>query len=359
MPCFDIIRKTEINKKSFIVSQIYDRFDLSADTIEERFTGEISLPEIWNIGMIVGKSGTGKTTILNEIFGECIHKHNYISDCVVDDMPGRADDIFEAFQSVGFSTPLSWLKPFNVLSNGEKMRVELACGLLKNQDIFAFDEYTSVVDREVAKIGSFAIQRAVRKYNKKFIAVGCHFDVMEWLNPDWYFNTDEMKMYYPRGSLRRPKLIFSVREGKNFWPIFRKYHYLSHSLPCVVKEFVAFYEDKPVAFCAVGMFPHPVSPMYKISRVVVLPDYQGIGLAKKLLKIVGNYYLNKKYPLSITTSVKNFARSLAKSDDWITIHAGMVRRVSKSSTCKRLEESNSVNRNTYSFVYKNRKAKED
>ena len=64
-------------------------------------------------------------------------------------------------------------------------------GFQRNR-MFVFDEYTSVVDREVAKIGSFAIQKAIRKTNKKFIAVTCHFDIIDWLLPDWIFYTDTM-----------------------------------------------------------------------------------------------------------------------------------------------------------------------
>lgn len=50
------------------------------------------------------------------------------------------------------------------------------------------------VDRNVAKIGSLAMQKAIRQSDnkKQFIAVTCHFDVIEWLQPDWIFNTNDM-----------------------------------------------------------------------------------------------------------------------------------------------------------------------
>jgi ABC-type branched-subunit amino acid transport system ATPase component len=80
------------------------------------------------------------------------------------------DEIIKTFNCVGFSSPPSYLKSYSVLSNGEKMRVELARSLLSKKDIVVFDEFTSVVDRQVAKVGSFAVQKAVRKQNKKFIS---------------------------------------------------------------------------------------------------------------------------------------------------------------------------------------------
>jgi len=64
--------------------------------------------------------------------------------------------------------------------------------LLLEEPIIVFDEFTSVVDREVAKVSSFAIQKAVRRTKKKFIAVTCHYDIIDYLEPDWVLCTDDM-----------------------------------------------------------------------------------------------------------------------------------------------------------------------
>ena len=72
------------------------------------------------------------------------------------------------------------------------MRVDIARALLLNQSLVVFDEFTSVVDREVAKIASYAISKAVKHSNKQFIAVTCHYDIVDWLEPDWVFYTDTM-----------------------------------------------------------------------------------------------------------------------------------------------------------------------
>jgi ABC-type polar amino acid transport system ATPase subunit len=72
------------------------------------------------------------------------------------------------------------------------MRVDIARALCLDQELTVFDEFTSVVDREVAKIGSVAVAKAVRrKPGKKFIAVTCHSDVIDWLGVDWYYNMDK------------------------------------------------------------------------------------------------------------------------------------------------------------------------
>ena len=197
MSSFSIVKKTK-PKKTFRVASVMGTFDLQSESIVEKFNGEIKMPDEWQVGLIVGNSGTGKTTIAKHLFKDSyITSFNYEAETILDDMPKECsvEEISKTFNSVGFSSPPSWLKPYSVLSNGEKMRVDLARAMLSNESLFVFDEFTSVVDREVAKIGSFAMQKAIRKTDKKFIAVTCHFDVEDWLLPDWVFNTNDMTFY--------------------------------------------------------------------------------------------------------------------------------------------------------------------
>ena len=218
MPCFDIIKENKADKNSFRVQSIIGMFDLQSEHIKERFVGNIELPEQWNIGIMVGASGTGKSTIMRELFSDYVIENNkYESNSVIDDMPKNktVKEITQAFNSVGFSSPPSWLKPYSVLSNGEKMRVDLANGILSNKDIIVFDEFTSVVNREVAKIGSYAIQKSIRKQNKKFIAVSCHYDIIDWLEPDWIFCTDDMS--FTRLKKKDQKLIFQSMSATNHY----------------------------------------------------------------------------------------------------------------------------------------------
>lgn len=197
MPTFDIVRKAEIDN-TFRVAKIMADFDVKTEHSEERFSGDIKLPDNWQIGMIVGGSGTGKSTIGRELFGDLIDDDfEYKSKSVIDDIPGKnVEEIEKMFYAVGFGSVPSWLKPYSVLSNGEKMRVDLARKMLAS-DFVVFDEFTSVVDRQVAKVMSIAISKAIKKYpEKKFVAIGCHFDVIEFLQPEWVFNTDEMQQVF-------------------------------------------------------------------------------------------------------------------------------------------------------------------
>ena len=75
------------------------------------------------------------------------------------------------------------------------MRVDLARALLE-KDKICFDEFTSVVDRQVAKTACIAINKAIKKTNKQFIAVSCHYDILDWLQPDWVFDTNKMQTFF-------------------------------------------------------------------------------------------------------------------------------------------------------------------
>lgn len=195
MPNFNIVKSSEINK-TYRVSAVIGSFDIQVDKTTEVFKGSIDLPDNWNIGVIVGASGTGKTTIAKELFPDAYFSgFEYGNNTILDDMPeGKTvKQITEMFCSCGFASTMSWLKPYHVLSNGEKMRVDIANALLRNQELTVFDEFTSVIDRQVAQIGSYAVQKAIRKQNKKFIAVTCHYDVLDWLCPDWMLDTNTMQ----------------------------------------------------------------------------------------------------------------------------------------------------------------------
>lgn len=223
MPGFDIVKKCDI-EKTYRIARIMGDYDVKLDHAQEHFRGNIELPEDWQIGVIWGGSGTGKTTIARELFGdEMITGFEYSAKSVVDDMPKKCDmaEIEKMFYSVGFGSVPSWMKPYSVLSNGEKMRVDLARALLE-KDFVVFDEFTSVVDRQVAQTASLAISKAIRRSQKRFIAVSCHSDIIEWLEPDWVFDTNEMTGFFAKADvLRNPSRFGNVggKNGKSFGDI--------------------------------------------------------------------------------------------------------------------------------------------
>lgn len=354
MPHFDIIRKSEI-KETFRTRSAMDTYDMQLSKVVEHFTGDLDLPEKWNIGLIVGRSGTGKTTIAKELFGnKVIERFEYTHESILDDMPKDASiqDILQTLSSVGFSSPPSWLKSYDVLSNGEKMRCDLARAILNKKDLIVFDEYTSVVDRNIAKIGSLALQKAIRKKNKKFIAVTCHYDVQEWLMPDWVFNTNDMRFRVLDAEIEkknRPELkleFFRTRDTQYFWSFFRRYHYLNTGIHRASQTFLCLCNGQLAGFCAI--LPHPgIKGRWRVHRLVILPDYQGIGIAKNFITFVAKIFADEEKKLAIVTSNRAMIYSLKSHRDWRCFHFG--RLIPPKKIMKSTESSNRI---TASFIFR-------
>ena len=212
MQNFNIVRKIQPSK-SFRTDKIINMFDIDIASYTENFSGVFEMPQSWNIGVIVGMSGTGKTTIAKNLF-KVWEEPKYSDKSIVDEIgvDKTFEEVIKVLSQVGFSSPPSWLKPFHVLSNGEKMRVNLANALLSNDETIVFDEFTSVVDRNVAKIVSIVVSKNIRKSNKKFIAVTCHNDIVEWLDPDWIFNTANMEFEVKKKDRQLKSLFENQKE---------------------------------------------------------------------------------------------------------------------------------------------------
>lgn len=192
MPRIDHIVETDISEtlKTVKLRALFDvppqekaRLEWHADLpIEERE---------WNIGLIVGPSGCGKTQLASKLWPMQSEYDWPPTDAVIDAFPSElsVEEIASVCSAVGFNTIPAWLRPYRVLSNGEQFRVTLARRLSEvgEDEVCVVDEFTSVVDRQVAQIASHAVQKYIRRQGGQFVAVTCHYDVIDWLQPDWTY----------------------------------------------------------------------------------------------------------------------------------------------------------------------------
>lgn len=309
MPSIKFIKETEVIRTPRVV-QLEGMFDVEPE-LKSTVEWDIDLPYDdfdWNIGVIVGPSGCGKSSIAAELFGDKVAQE-YQWDAkksIVDSFPKSMSikEVTTLLSSVGFCSPPSWLRPYHVLSNGEQFRVGIARGLAESPDLLVVDEFTSVVDRTVAQIGSAAVAKAIRKRKQKFVAVSCHYDILEWLQPDWVY--DPSNATFARDCLRRPPITLEIEPvpAKKYWPIFSKYHYLAKNIHPGSKAFCAFYKGRPIAMTAVLIIPHPKGARWKEHRTVCLPDYQGIGIGNALSNFIAGVFYgvkNRRY-LSVTAN---------------------------------------------------------
>lgn len=192
-----IVIKSSVNHDNF-TKYLCDKFDLNVGnelvtmipSFDERELDKFD----WNIGLICGNSGSGKSTILSSIGS--VHELSYdMSKSIISQFTDLSEEeAVELLCGVGLSSVPTWLHKPNELSNGEKARFDLCYSLylsLKNGSTAFIDEFTSVVNRDCAKSLSYSLQRFARKRNMKVVLASCHFDIIEWLKPDWIFNLNK------------------------------------------------------------------------------------------------------------------------------------------------------------------------
>lgn len=327
MPSRHLVRSVKI-ARSARVAQLEGFFDLPPTATSDQ-VWDVDLPieaRPWSVGLIVGPSGSGKSTVAREMFGARVvagfqwPEHGAVVDGFPKAMSIKA--ITALLSSVGFSSPPAWLRPFGVLSTGEQFRVTLARALAESgTELTVMDEFTSVVDRRVAQIGSAALAKTVRRDGQQFVAVTCHYDVEEWLQPDWVYQP-HLQQFDWRDLQRRPPITLRLtRCRSDSWARFRQHHYLNTDLAHAARCFLTWWNDEPVGFTAV-MSMMGFSGRWREHRTVCLPEFQGVGIGMAQSRLVaaiavaatgGTYHS--------TTSHPAFVAARIRSNDWLTRRA--------------------------------------
>jgi energy-coupling factor transporter ATP-binding protein EcfA2 len=321
MPIIDITVDSQIST-SIRAKQLSSMFDIPPEE-RHKLEWKIDAPwedKPWSIGLIVGPSGSGKTTIMRHVFGEP-KTLNWGEPSVIDDfgIQHSIDEISGVCSAVGFNTVPAWLRPFYVLSNGEQFRVTLARLMLDAapDEMIVVDEFTSVVDRQVAKIGANAVQKWVRKNHQQFVAVSCHYDIKDWLQPDWVIDVAKRTFSW-RSVQPRPRIEAEIRPADYaLWSLFAPYHYMSAKLHRSARCYAIFVNDEPVAFTGIMRRPHPkAKDIMGISRIVTLPDWQGLGLAFILSENLGACYKVVGERLRNYPAHPAYIRAMDRSPNW-------------------------------------------
>lgn len=239
----------------------------------------------WQVGLIVGPSGSGKTSLGNALFGGATAqsapwpKKAAIIDAIA---PKAAmDTVTAALSQVGLGSVPSWLRPWHHLSMGEQFRADLARLLCERPPLAVVDEFTSTIDRRVAQIGAGAFAKAWRRGSGQFVAITCHEDVTDWLQPDWVINTRSGEFQWR--CLRRPPVIEMdiFKTDGSYWPLFEPHHYLKLPRMVAADYYVGFVGDEPVAHVAFS--PRPGLIEARACRLVIMPEWQGAGLGLRFL----------------------------------------------------------------------------
>jgi ABC-type lipoprotein export system ATPase subunit/GNAT superfamily N-acetyltransferase len=306
-----------IELKSKIINDKYTEYIYNSYDIQNKDETIVNIPMYidslntfnWNIGVILGNSGSGKSTILKSIGNIKNIAFDYEKPLISNFDWLEPKDATYLLTSMGLSSVPTWLRPFHTLSNGEQYRATLAYLVASARDgeIILIDEYTSVVDRDVAKAMSFALQKYIRKENKKIILASCHYDILEWLMPDWTCSPQKGGVLEKCDYLRqgRPKIELSISRVKpDTWEIFKKHHYLTQDVNKSYIFLLFEFNSKPIAINVLGIHVGKTNcfKSYRESRIVVLPDYQGLGIGSKISEFCAGIIKNNNWNYYTKTS---------------------------------------------------------
>jgi GNAT superfamily N-acetyltransferase len=187
------------------------------------------------------------------------------------------------------------------------------------------DEFSSVVDRQIAKIGAGAFAKAWRRTGGQAVLLSCHYDILDWLGPDWVFDTASGQ--FERGRLRRrPRLEVCIHQTDwRYWPLFKPHHYLMLPHMIAATCYVASIDGEPVAHVAVTTRPGLIEA--RACRLVVLPEWQGAGVGMRFLNAVceawrrGENRYAKPLPTLFHTSHPGLAAALRRDPKWTQVSA--------------------------------------
>lgn len=318
-PDFHSYRATRL-KSLFNVESGCD-VDIHADLPLEEFP--------WQIGVIVGPSGSGKTT-LGKALGKIYKPRWPNSQPVVDaiDPSGSFDAVTGALSAVGLGTVPAWLRPFSVLSNGEQFRANLARLICEAPKQVVVDEFSSVVDRHIAQVGAGAFAKAWRRTSGKVILLSCHYDILDWIQPDWVYDTGSGQFH--RGWLRpRPRYELEIRESKQRdYVMFEPHHYLKLPPMVASTHYTGWVNGEPVAHIAFSTRPGLLEA--RACRLVVMPEWQGAGVGMRFLNALCAQWLEgaNRYARPLRTlfhtSHPGLACALRRDERWTQVSANLV-----------------------------------
>ena len=289
--------------------------------ITDHKEAEVAIPELPTDGivLIVGTSGSGKSTILRSL-GDLRQPVVDNSRTTIENFstPERGEELLLA---CGLRSIPTWFRSPGTLSNGEFHRFEMAMSL--DQGLGTIDEFTSVVDRDTAK----SLALSIRKYydqrgtTEPLYIASCHRDIIDWLDPEWVYDTDLQVLDNRRSPFRmgsRPRLALTIRSTSSFyWQYFKKFHYLDSAISRSAHYYVLLLGDKPIGFhAAIHSTNRDIHSYWRGHRTVILPEFQGMGIGTAFSDAIAEMYVSRGMRYFSKTAHPSFGEHREKSELW-------------------------------------------
>jgi len=304
--------KTEVTPRTIGVAEA---FGLGVDDFKEHVIYDDVTIKIspTDIIYVTGESGSGKSVFLRalekDLGDEAINIENIQVDSdkpIVETVGGNLEEALELLSRVGLNDAYLFIRRYSELSEGQKYRYRIAKLIESDGQFWIMDEFASTLDREMAKIVAFNVQKQARRNQKAVIAATTHTDLFGDLAPSVHIHKGwgkrlEVK-YYPNRLNETCSVTrdLHIEEGTmEDYKQLAEFHYRTSRCPPPRKIFALKRGDEP---CGVIVYSHPPpnafgrskawkgtfiqlrKEMSTIARVVLHPKYRTTGLGVKLVK---------------------------------------------------------------------------
>jgi GNAT superfamily N-acetyltransferase len=229
-------------------------------------------------------------------------------EVVINSVGSSQEEAMALLGVVGLSEAFVMLRKYRELSEGQKYRYKLAKMIALDGDAYFIDEFGATLDREMAKVLAFCIQKWARKNKKMVVVATTHKDLMEDFNPNIVLDkkfgqTTQIKYYSAQP--QQFSLINDVKiehATKEDYEYLKPFHYLQGSPAAPKYRFKLTYKGETIGIIVYTLtfralhFRNQLFPEYKnniekvnsdilrISRVIIHPKFRGIGLAQELVR---------------------------------------------------------------------------
>ena len=298
------------------LDEIRARYD-----IKDHVEIPVTIPDLPTDGivLIVGTSGSGKSTILRGLGQHTQPKIEFYNTVIENFSTPECGE--ELLLACGLRSIPAWFRPPHTLSNGEHHRFEMALSI--DQGITTIDEFTSVVDRDTAKSLALSIRKFYdrRGTTDPLYIASCHRDIIDWLDPEWVYDTDLQKLDNRRSPFRmgsRPRLALTIRStSPNYWRYFQRHHYLDSKISRSVHCYLLLLGDKPIGFHAViHSTNRDIHSYWRGHRTVILPEFQGMGIGTAFSDAIAEIYVSRGLRYFSKTAHPSFGEHREKSPLW-------------------------------------------
>lgn len=310
---------------------VMDHFGVGFETGPHVIAEDLELPiQPGDLVCFTGASGSGKSSLMRAAKTELVKADQTVLDLdelelgdrvLIEALDGPVSEAMGILASCGLGEARLLLRTPNELSDGQRFRFRLALAVSKKPDWIVADEFSSSLDRTLAKVVAFNLRRLAEGSGIGFLLATTHEDILEDLAPSLHVRcrldgridcrrSEETPASKPARKKKRqisftPDIEITTGTPRD-WPYFARWHYRSHKIGFPRFVTLLWHGDEPVGICvmtapAVSLsrrnqfFGKPGKwaqaamqslnhQLVTLSRVVLHPTYRGAGLAAAFIR---------------------------------------------------------------------------